>query len=543
MEERVRRHAIAAVLVAALGGPAGAEIRFTEVADDWGIDFEHDHGGKGDYFMIETMGAGVVLFDYDGDGDDDVFLVDSGELTGPGKGVNGSRLLRNEGPGVRFLDVTVRAGVTSTAYGMGGTTGDIDGDGDLDLYLTAFGRNELWLNSGAGTFSEAATHAGIADATWSMSAAFADADLDGDLDLYVTNYVDFAYDDNPLCGLESRNLRSYCHPDVYDGLADTFFRNRGDGTFVDATTEAGFAAAGGKGLGVLFEDLDGDGLVDVYVANDMTANNLFRNAGDGTFADTAILAGVAFSGRGEAEASMGVDAGDLDGDQRLEIMLTHLDQQTNALYSLAGPSFYADQRFLKRLAEPSFHRVGFGLVFGDFDQDRHLDVAVANGHIVHNIDEWDRGTTFKQANQVFRNVDGTFEEVSASGLTGVRASRGMAAGDLDGDGDLDLVVSNSSDRAEVYRNDHAGGGWLEVDFVTGGGLAPRGLGASVLVADAGASQRRSVRTASSYLSQNSLSVHFGIGASKALEVTVDWPGGGRRRVSGVPPSKRVRIVR
>lgn len=526
-----------------LATTAGAEPpAFREVSEAWGISFRHHHGGSGAFYMPETMGSGVVLFDYDGDGDLDVFFADSGALPGytgdPGRSV----LYRNEGDG-RFVDVTERAGIALAAYGMGGAASDVDGDGDLDLYVTAFGRNQLFVNRGNGTFEDRTEAAGVGDPLWSASAAFADVDLDGDLDLYVTNYVDFSFDDNPLCGLPSEGLRSYCHPDVYQGLPDRFYRNGGDGTFADETASAGFGAARGKGLGVIFGHLNDDLWPDLYVANDMTANFLFRNRGDGSFEDVAVLAGVAYSEQGQPEAGMGVEVGDLTGDGLPEILVTHLDQQTNALYSAVSPTVFLDRRHASRLAEASLFEVGFGVALVDYDQDGDLDVALANGHIIQNIDQWGRGTTYRQRNQLFRNDGrGRFEEVSGSGLDEVRSSRGLAAGDLDGDGDLDLVVTNSNDLAEVYENRCGDcGGWLQVDLATPAGDR-HGVGARVGLETAGKRQQREVRTATSYLSQGALTAHFGVGAAERVEtLEVHWPGGRIQHLHSVPISRRLRI--
>ena len=494
--------------------------------------------------MPESMGSGLALLDYDLDGDEDVLFVDSG-IPGPYEGEPARPgLYRNDGG--RFVDVTVRSGVRIEAYGMGITAGDVDGDGDPDLYLTAYGPNQLLLNNGDGTFRDATEWAGVGDASWGMSAAFADVDLDADLDLYVTNYVDFSYDNNIICGLEDRQLRSYCHPNVYGGLADRFYRNRGDGTFDDATEEAGFGKADGNGLGVVFGDLNGDGWPDLYVANDMTPNYYFSNRGDGNFDEVALMMGTALSDRGEPEAGMGVAMGDLDGDGWPDLMMTHLDQQTNAVYGNLGSGIFLDRRFAWRLAEPSLLNVGFGVNFADFDLDGDLDVVVANGHIIHNIEAWNRGTTFAQRNQIFANLgDGHFEEVEQSGVDGVRVSRGLAVGDLDGDGDIDFVINNNDDVAETYENRSPDlGGWLKVDLHDLGGGNRSGIGALLELEAAGKRQVREVRTASSYMSQGASSVVFGLGEAPRVEaLLVRWPGGGRQVHRALPANRRVRVVR
>jgi hypothetical protein len=534
------------ILLLEIGFADGGGPRFREVAEEWGVRFHHRHGGRGNFYMIETMGSGVVVFDYDGDGDQDLFFVDSGDLPDAGSGGPAPALYRNEGGG-RFVELSRGAGLDPSSYGMGATAGDIDGDGDVDLYVTAFGPNQLFVNNGDGTFREAASPAGVDDPSWGTSAAFADVDRDGDLDLYVTNYVDFSFSNNPICGHRERGLRSYCHPDVYDGSRDRFYLNRGDGTFADATGEAGFAGANGKGLGVVFGDLDRDGWPDLYVANDMTPNFLFFNRGDGRFEEVAVLAGAALGERGEPEAGMGVDLADLDGNGFADIVVTHLDLQTNALYGNLGGRIFVDRRHLARLAEPSLFKVGFGVAFGDLDQDGDQDLVVANGHIIHNIELWGTGSAYAQRNQVFENLGGgRFREVEDSGLDAVRVSRGLATADLDGDGDLDLAINNSAGQAEVYENVTAGaGGWIELDLAV-----PRGnrfgIGARLELTGAAGTLEREVRTASSYLSQNATTAHFGLGpapvAPAPMTLRMTWPDGRVQVFADVPPNRRLRIA-
>lgn len=541
------RAALAVLFFAALAARGEAVepvIAFAEVDADWGIVFRHVHGGSGEYYMPETMGSGVVMFDYDGDGDNDLFFVDSGAMPGYEGPVTGSRLFRNEGEG-RFLDVTVGAGIAVSGYGMGAAAADVDADGFVDLYVTAFGANQLFRNRGDGRFEDVSSGSGIDDPLWSASATFADLDGDGWLDLYVANYVDFAFDRNALCGRLDLGLRSYCHPDQYGGLPDHVFRNLGGGQFTDVTAEWGFAPASGSGLGVVASDLDGDGLVDVYVANDMTPNFHFHNLGGGRFEEIALLSGTALGPSGLPEAGMGVDAGDFNGDGLPDLVVTHLDRQTNALYCNRSFGIFFDCRFPAGVADPSVATVGFGVAFADLDDDGRLDLTVVNGHIIHNVEGMRTGTTYRQRNQVLRNIGGgRFVVVEAAGLDAVRASRGLAVGDLSGDGALDLAINNSNDVAEVYENRSAPRGhFLRVDLVD---AAPNlaAIGSRVDLDSAGERQIREARTASSYQSQSEATLHFGLGdAAGADRLLVRWPDGGRSAWLDLPADRRVRLLR
>jgi hypothetical protein len=519
-----------------LAGSASPEaIRFREVSKAWGLDFRHHHGGSGQRYFLETMSGGVVMLDYDSDGDEDLFFVDGGKLPGYTGEEPRSRLYRNDGG--RFVDRTEASGIRVTGYGSGGTAGDVDNDGDLDLFVTEFGADQLFVNQGDGTFVDGTVRAGVADPLWSTSAAFADTDRDGDLDLYITNYVDFAIETAKPCIDPKIHVAGYCGPDHYNGLPDRFYRNRGDGTFEDATRAAGFGEAVGPGLGVVFGDIDNDLWPDLYVANDQKPNFLFHNLGNGTFEDISLLSGTALSGAGRAEAGMGVDIDDYDGDGLMDIVVTNFELESNGLYRNLGASTFSDNRFIAQIAEPSLAFLAFGVDFADLDQDGDLDLVVANGHINDRAPELLEGSRYAQRNQVFENLgNGRFREDTATGMDVVRVSRALATGDLDGDGDLDLVIVNSNDLAEVYENvGEKNGRWLSVEL-------QHGIGARLELAAGGRTQIRDVRTASSYQSQNALAAHFGLGKNDADRLTVRWPSGKVQVFAQIPGDRRIQVT-
>jgi hypothetical protein len=541
--------ALTALLLAPAAGRA--ELRFREVSRAWGLDFRHHHGGSGRYYFAETNSGGAALFDFDGDGDHDVLFVDGGVLPGYTGEPPRTRLFRNDGGG-RFVDWTDRSGIAVKAYGMGAAAGDADGDGDLDLYVSAFGPDQLFRNDGDGSFSDVTAEAGFADSDYSMSAAFADVDRDGDLDLYVANYVDFSVESDRFCGDRARNLRSYCSPEAYAGSPDRFYLNRGAGgrsrrlRFAAATAAAGLPRDGGKGMGVVFGDVDEDGWPDLYVANDTTPNFLFRNRGRGAagwagFEDTSIVSGAAANDRGQIEAGMGVDLGDYDGDGRLDVVVTNFSGESNGLYRGLGGGVFFDARYAAGIVGPSFPMLGFGVAFADLDLDADLDLAVANGHVVDRPELFGIPYPYAQRNQVLENLGGgRFRDEPAAGLEVVRVSRGLATGDLDGDGDLELVVVNSNQPAEVYEN-LAGGAWLGVDL-RGTKSNGFGIGARLALESGGRRQVREVKTASSYLSQNALTVHFGVPAGRAERLLVRWPSGRLQALADLPAGRRLLVV-
>ncbi|MEQ8763571.1 MAG: CRTAC1 family protein [Planctomycetota bacterium] len=518
-----------------------------------GIDFRHVTGATGQKHLPETMGSGVALFDYDRDGDLDCYFVQGGNLPGlqgsPGVQTT-NRLYRNEG-GLRFVDVTEEAGVGDDGYGMGCVVGDIDGDGDLDLYVTNFGPNRLYLNRGDGTFEDGTEKAGVgAGASWSSSAVFFDADGDGHLDLYVCQYVVYRVGLSRTCEdrIEGKLVRSYCHPDVFPAAPDVLFRNRGDGTFEDITKEAGvYERENGKGLGVVASDVDGDGDCDLLVANDSKPNFFYRNLGDGTFRDDSDTSGFAYNELGEAEAGMGIDAGDVDGDGDFDLILVHYTMETNTLYLNEGDAIFRDGTGPARIGEPSLMYLGFGAGFADLDNDGDLDLHIANGHIMDNVGMFYSSQSFAQPDLLFENDgEGRFQNRSTEGGPAIqtpRVSRGTAFGDLDGDGDIDIVVQNSNAAPALLINQKAGiGRWIAFDLV--GTKSNRdGIGARVTIEHGGRTQVEECRSGTSYLSHSALRVHFGVGSSTRVDrVRVRWPSGQEDLIESLEVDRMHRLI-
>ena len=538
--------------LSAENGGEAPQILLQEIAGLWGLDFQHNFGKSGEMYMVETMVGGLVVFDYDLDGDQDVLFVDGGILPGYEGPAPKTRLFRNEGAGpegLSFVDVTGRAGIDYSGYGCGAVSGDVDGDGDLDLYLTSFGANVFYRNQGDGTFEDATSTVGLADSSWSASAAFSDVDRDGDLDLYLVNYADFAIDNHKFCGDQETGIRGYCHPDSYNGVQDRFFRNRGDGTFVDETDAAGFGGEEEAGLGVVFGDVDGDGWPDLYVANDKDPNLLYLNKGDGTFEELGLLSGTAYDRNGLAEAGMGVEMADLDGDLKLDLFVTNFALETNGYYKNSGAGVFLDHRFAARLAEASLHKLAFGASVLDVELDGDLDLVVGNGHILPNAAELSPVKEYEMPNQLFENLGrGVFRERADIGMDEVRVTRGSAVGDLDLDGDQEILFINSNQVAEVYDNRSSGGRSVVFDLrsATGNTLAVDArVVLTIMDRDDESQQLRHARTASSYLSQSEVAIHFGVGSPREtarVVAEITWPEGGRTRLLDLPIGRRLLVV-
>lgn len=556
-------------LVVACASLGATAVPFREAASEVGLRFHHVNGATGQYYLPEIMGAGGALFDYDGDGDLDVLLLQGGTLDRTPSSLvtpRGHRLFRNDlaassdaAPRLRFTDVTEHAGFAAGDYGMGAAVGDYDNDGDADVYITNFGPNRLYRNNGNGTFTDVTrtAGAGLDDPRWSTSASFSDYDADGDLDLYVANYADFTVADNKICH-DPVGLRDYCGPRQFRPVPDRLFRNEGNGTFRDVTDAAGITRADGAGLGVVGADFNGDGRSDFYVANDATANQLWINRGDGTFEDTALVAGAALNADGLPEGSMGLAVGDPDDDGDLDIFVTNITRETHAFYRNLtqgrGPTpastqggHFEDARLAAGLGAATAPYTGFGTDWFDYDNDGLLDLFIANGAVT--ILEALRGdpSPFRQRNQLFHNGGGArFRDVSAQAgpaLALSEVSRGAAFGDVDNDGDVDVLVTNNDGPARLLRNEVGSRHhWLQVRL-EGVRDNRQGIGARVgLLRPGRAPVWRRARTDGSYLSASDPRVHFGLGAAMEIErVIVEWPTGMREAWTDVLPDRIVTL--
>jgi hypothetical protein len=521
-------------------------VTFTDVTASAGITFTHVSGAFGRKYLPETMGSGGALVDLDNDGWLDIVLVNS--TTWPGQAVSkGARtaIYRNRGNGT-FADVTASSGIAAGTYGLGVAAADHDNDGFVDLYFTNLGPNRLYRNNGNATFTDVTAKARVGDPGFSAGAAFLDYDRDGRLDLYVANYVEWSIAKDVHCSLDGRS-KSYCTPELYTGQSGTLYRNAGNGTFADVTKKAGLHDPSSKALGVALIDFDADGHVDLFVSNDTQPNRLYRNKGDGTFADVALRAGVAVSDAGAARAGMGVDAADYDGSGRQSLVIGNFSHESMSLYRNEGSGLFIDEASSSSIAQATALTLTFSAFFFDYDLDGRPDILAANGHVADDIERVQPRVKYAQPLHLFRNIDGRkFRDVAPSAgpaMTKAIVGRGAAHGDYDNDGDLDLLVTENNGPARLLRNDGGNSNrWIRVRL-EGTRSNRSAIGAMVsLVTDRG-TRTAMVKTGSSYLSQSELVVTFGLGASqKPTALHVKWPSGVVDKVAS-PAVNRLVVVK
>ena len=519
---------------------------FKDVADNQLLNFIHDHGGTGEKYYVETMGSGVCLFDYDNDGDLDAYFLQGAPLPGWDKEIIlENKLYRNDGK--KWMDVTDEAGVGDKNYGIGCACADYDNDGDTDLYVTNYGPDVFYHNDGDGTFTDVTLDVGIDNPHWASSAAFFDSDNDGWLDLYVTNYVEFSIENNPWCGEPVQGERAYCDPDFFEGVEDMFYHNDGQGNFSDWSGRSGINKARGKGLGVVPGDIDNDGDMDLYIANDKVMNLLFINDGLGHFTEKALFTGVGFNENGRAEAGMGVDFGDVNRDGWLDLFVTNFSGETNTLYLNEKNGFLIDATFRTGLGYPSIHLLGFGTKFVDLDLDGWLDIFVVNGHVIDNIKLFNRDYQHAQQKQIFINRGNeTFLDQTKNiggDLLEPTVGRGAAFGDIDNDGDIDIAISNNNGKANLLLNEgKPKGHWI--GFKLEGKTCNReAIGSKLKITTDSGVQVAWVNPAASYLSSNDLRVLFGLGPDEMVtSLEVQWPGFGKDLFENITCNSYYKIV-
>ncbi|HWJ55092.1 MAG TPA: CRTAC1 family protein [Vicinamibacterales bacterium] len=539
---------VAIVLVLAAAGTVAQSTlpAFTDITAASGVKFQHENGAFGKKYLPETMGSGVAVFDADGDGWPDLFFVNSATWPGRPARPSASALYRNNHNGT-FTDVTAAAGIKATGYGLGAAAADFDNDGKADLYVTSLGGNHLFRNLGGMKFADVTTTAGVGSSGFSTSPAWLDYDRDGKLDLFVAHYVDWTLPRDLFCTLDGKT-KSYCTPESYKGQSAQLFHNAGNGRFEDVTAKSGVNDPTAKGLGVALLDYNGDGWIDVFVANDTQPNHLYENKRDGTFKDVALAAGVAFNEAGVARAGMGVDAADYDNSGRQSLIIGNFSNEMMALYKNEGNGLFIDEAPTSTIGKASLLTLTFGCFFFDYDLDGRLDVFAANGHVADDIAAAQPRVTYAQAPHLFRGTGSRqFDEVtprSGAPLAQKMVARGAAYGDFDNDGDLDLVVTVNHGPAHVYRNDAAGRNHaLRVRLVGAGKSNRDAIGAFVRVTSgAGSSPWMMVRTGSSYLSQSELPLTFGLGGAAAVtKVEVKWPDGSNETLGGADAGQTITI--
>jgi enediyne biosynthesis protein E4 len=525
--------------------PAGLGFRFVDVTGPAGIHFTHNTGAYGGKLLPETLGSGCAFLDYDADGWQDILLVNSMDWPGHKRQRSTLKLYKNNRNGT-FIDVTKAAGLDVEMYGMGVAVGDYNNDGLPDIFITCVGQSRLFRNTGNRTFVDATKASGLLDKQgFSTSAVWVDYDRDGFLDLFVCNYVRWSAEHDVFCSLDGKN-KSYCTPEAYRGDTCWLYRNRGDGTFEDVTASSGIFDSSSKSLGVAMMDCDQDGWPDLLVANDTQPNKLYRNLHNGKFKDIAVEAGLAFSAEGKARAGMGVDVADYENSGTPGIVITNFDNEMIGLYRYTGKG-YDDVAMQTGLGPASKNTLGFGCLFFDADLNGLQDIAIANGHIDETVRNIRGNVGYAQPAQLFQNLGGgKFREVATEvggGFDKPKVGRGLAVGDFDRDGDLDVLLTTNNGSAFLYRNDVQNSNH-SIRFRLVGTKSNRdGIGALVRIFLKGQEQRRMVRSGSSYLSQSELPVTFGVGKEEQIErVVVEWPSGRTEEYKKLSAGKSFQIT-
>jgi hypothetical protein len=531
--------------------------RFREIAAEAGLRLTLVNGSPTVDHIIDSLGSGAGFLDYDGDGDWDLYVAQGASRQKPEGPAD--RLFRNDGP-EGFTDVTEAAGLGDRRWSFAVAVADYDGDGDDDLYLTNWGRNRLYRNDN-GRFVDVAPAAGVDDAGFGSAAAWGDVDRDGDLDLFLVNYVDFTFDRYPARGENRtgwsaacswRGLLTFCGPRNLQGASDRLWLNDGDPdadgvpNFRETTAVAGVAGDDSYGLAALFFDADSDGDQDLYVANDSVANGFFRNRGDGTFDSDGLISGLAYNEEGHEQAGMGVSAGDFDRDGHIDLAVTNFSHDHDTLYHNEGDGYFMDVSYPAGIGTPSFLTLGWGTRLADFDHDGFEDLFVAHGHVYPQVDGQDLGTSFAQKNELFWNKDGeTFLPLGTDAgpaFAHAAASRSVATADVDGDGDLDLAITNLNGTLELWRNEAPVPPWLKVSLRSGS-LNRHGIGARLTLHCGERSQTREIRRQSGYLASDAPVAHFGLPCSDSPRLEVRWPDGGRQTVDIKKTSRHLTIDR
>jgi hypothetical protein len=528
------------------GQPREPGFRLVDVTAAAGLTFTHNSGAYGGKLLPETLGSGCAFLDYDADGWQDILLVNAMDWPGHKRKRSTLALYRNNRNGT-FTDVTRTAGLDVELYAMGIAVGDADNSGFPDLFVTCVGQNRLFRNTGKGSFVDATKASGLdGRSAFSTSAIWVDVDRDGFLDLFVCNYVKWSAEHDVFCSLNGKQ-KSYCTPEAYRGETCWLFRNNGNGTFSDITATCGIFDTSSKSLGVAMVDVDQDGWPDLFVANDTQPNKLYRNQRNGTFKEIAVEAGLAFSNDGKARAGMGVDAADLDGTGRPAIAVTNFDNEMVGLYRPLGRGLYEDAAMAAGIGAASRNTLGFGCVFADLDLDGAIDLVVANGHIDETVRGIRGNVGYAQPPHLFLNQgNGTFRDVAVQAggqFAQPFVGRGLAYGDFDRDGDVDLLLTTNNGPARLFRTDQSGGN-RSIRFRLVGTQSNRdAIGAVVRIVAGGATQSRLVKGGSSYLSQSELPVTFGVGRRDSIErAVITWPNGRTEEFKNLPCGRAYECV-